>query len=269
MQVPFAKYSGCGNDFIIIDNRAAFFPTTHPALIAQLCQRRTGIGADGIILLENSTTADFRMRIFNADGSEAEMCGNGARCLMKFIQELGIPLAHCTLETKQDRIRLSVKQDLVSVEMPLPSDMRWNYEIPLEGKAWTLHSLNTGVPHAVLFVDDLEADHWMTLAPKFRYHHAFSPKGTNVNFARVEAPGMVRIRTYERGVENETLSCGTGAVATAIAASRLYALTPPIIVWPRSNDSLQIDFEWKGETVKNVTMTGPAIQIFRGELVLK
>ena len=268
MHVPFSKYSGCGNDFILVDNRHLSFPFTQPKLIPQLCHRRTGVGADGVILLENSTEADFRMRIFNADGSEAEMCGNGVRCLMKFIHELGIHKPHCTIETKEDQVHLSLKGELVAVAMPLPYDLRWNHTVSIDDKDWELQYLNTGVPHAILFVEALESEHWMSLAPKIRYHPSFNPKGTNVNFARVEAPGSVQIRTYERGVEGETLACGTGAVASAIAASRCYALKPPITIRPRSNDALQIDFEWQADCVKNVTMTGPATQIFRGELVL-
>lgn len=267
MQIPFSKYSGCGNDFIIIDNRAGIFPLENPLLVQRLCARRTGVGADGIILLENSNSADYRMRIINADGSEAEMCGNGIRCLARFISELSLPKTSIQFETKGGLVKTVLSGDSVQAEMPIPTDLHWNRSLQISGKTVIVHTLNTGVPHAVLFVDDLPSTHWMQLAPQIRYHSDFGTTGTNVNFARVEG-SKVFLRTYERGVEGETLACGTGATATALAASQLYGIESPITIVPASGDLLEIQFQQRDKEFSNVIMRGPAHHIYKGTLVL-
>lgn len=261
---PFSKYSGCGNDFILIDNRLQrFFPDR--ACILRLCSRQGGIGADGLILLEPSRKADYRMRIFNADGGEAEMCGNGIRCLIAFIRELGGVSKHYRIETMHSLLQTAIQGEKISVEMPKPQDIRWSMQLD----AHSLHFLNTGVPHAVLFVDDLNDDKWMALAPSIRRHGAFGTAGTNVNFASLTPSGNVLVRTYERGVEGETLACGTGATATALAAAKCYRLPSPVRVLPRSNEPLEISFSWEGsredESPTQVEMAGPAKFNFRGE----
>lgn len=267
MKIPFSKYSGSGNDFILIDNRKKVFSPNSP-FIQRLCKRRTGIGADGIILLETSHQADFKMCIFNADGSEAEMCGNGVRCLLKFILALGIDKQSYIIETKQSKIMLRHDQGLPCVSMPAPYDLRLNVTLDVEGEIISASFLNTGVPHVVIVVNDLEDAHWMNIAPKIRHHPEFDPHGANVNFIKFDDQKNVLIRTYERGVENETLACGTGATAAALIASALYQLSSPIQVIPRSQENLTISFVYSNSSFDQVTLLGPASLIFQGELIL-
>jgi diaminopimelate epimerase len=265
--LPFSKYSGCGNDFVLIDNRHQTFPIDHTGLITKICQRKTGAGADGLVLLESSSLADFKMRIFNADGSEAEMCGNGIRCLMQFLDELGFSASSYLIETKAGLHKLTRNGQEVSVSMPLPSEMQWNLSLshPL---AQPFHFINTGVPHAVFFVENLQSEEWMKQAPLIRHHPYFGKAGTNVNFAHHDSKGIVHLRTYERGVEEETLACGTGAVATALAVAHLYQLTSPITILPLSKDPIKISIISKGGNLAEIHMRGPAIQIYRGEWIL-
>lgn len=245
---PLCKYSGCGNDFFLIDNRERFF-FPDPPLIQELCAQQ----ADGVILLENSSLSDFRMRIFNADGSEAEMCGNGVRCLMQFIRDLHPEKFHCSIETLAGVVIAMADVQGIKVKMPTPVGFNFNLKID----QWVCHFVNTGVPHTVIFVDDLEQNSWMEAAPLIRHHLNFAPKGTNVNFAQLHQDGIA-VRTYERGVEGETLACGTGATAAALIAARLYNLPSPIRVIPRSQDPLFVEFD---PTFSSVALIGPAHRI--------
>lgn len=264
MRMEFSKYSGCGNDFILIDNRSHSFPAADPALIQKLCARCTGIGADGLILLENSLKHDFRMRIFNADGIEAEMCGNGIRCLMKFIQEKGFPKTECTIETYLRPLRVSLQGEDVCVEMGKPFDFMWNLELEIDQRTFLVHHLNTGVPHLVLFCDSLEEFDLKALGPKFRHHPKFLPQGTNFNVAQLMPDGQLRNRTFERGVEEETLACGTGCTAAAIAAHYVLKIPAPVQVRTRSEELLQIDLKLENDQIHEVRMTGPAVKTFEG-----
>lgn len=256
--IPYSKYTGCGNDFIVIDNRQPVFSQLHS--IPEICDRNTGLGADGVILLEKSRHADYRMRIFNSDGSEAEMCGNGIRCLMKFLHEVGEQSSSCSVETMLKNLRLDLDGEDVCVEMGDPFDIHWEREVD----GLTMDYLNTGVPHAVIFVQELESIDPNLIGPSIRYHKSFAPKGTNVNFARLNSSGVVQVRTYERGVEAETLACGTGATATAIAAARKYQLKSPVMVQVQSGEQLKIGFDWSGQRPTHVTMTGPARKLHSG-----
>ena len=267
MPIPFSKYSGCGNDFILIDNRDGVFPNDNIPLIRKLCERRTGVGADGIILLENSVIADYRMRIYNADGGEAEMCGNGIRCLMKFVHSLEPTRTSCTFQTACGLVKTKLIDEEVEAEMTSPQDIAWGVSLPIEDKNLTLHRLNTGVPHAVIFVEQLQDHSWMELAPHIRYHSYFGKAGTNVNFAKLERDTL-RLRTYERGVEGETLACGTGATAVALAAAKIYGLSSPVTIYPASGEALQIGFTYEDSQFSRVLMRGPALHIYKGELVL-
>lgn len=263
MNIPFSKYSGCGNDFVMIDNRSHIFPI-HLDSIIHLCHRQKGIGADGIILLENSEKADLKMRIFNADGSEAEMCGNGIRCLLGFAQELGIEKTSCRIETMERILKVSLaKKNEVCVEMGQPTNIRWDLPIASTSYHGQAHFLNTGVPHLVLFFDRIDDIDVYSLGKELRNHSAFSPQGTNVNFAAVKND-IVHIRTYERGVENETLACGTGATACGLAAAKKYQLTTPVHVKTLFGDILKIGFDPIASELADVTLTGPFTQIFKG-----
>ena len=266
--MQFSKYEGCGNDFLIFDNRENGFVVSKDQ-ITYLCNRKMGIGADGVILLENSSQADFRMRIFNADGSEAEMCGNGIRCLFKFIQELGYSEESYLIETMEKDLRVSAQDGEVSVEMANPYDIRWNQHLLVGDTSYLVHSMNTGVPHAVIFSDCLQELDVNQLAPPIRCHASFQPKGSNVNFASIQTNGIVKVRTFERGVEAETLACGTGATATAIIAARLYGLEQPIKVQTASDKILKVQFVEDNQQIHQVTLAGPANFIFRGEITLE
>lgn len=268
MGTSFSKYEGCGNDFILIDNRTRRFASDNKNKIFTLCHRINGIGADGLILLENSPTADFRMRIFNSDGSEAEMCGNGIRCLARFIEELGFNRSEYTIETLAGLTHVIIEKEFVSVRMPLPKDLKWEKSLELKERGvFSFHFLNTGVPHAILLVEDLSQEKWMQMAPEIRHHPLFSPAGTNVNFVQVKE-GQALIRTFERGVEGETLACGTGATAAALAINYLYQLPSPITILPKSEKPLKIFFKEENGTFSDVRLAGPAQKIFCGEIIL-
>jgi diaminopimelate decarboxylase len=221
--IPFTKLQGSGNDFIVIDNRSGLIKN-RPEFARTICPRKTGIGADGVLLLEKSQVADFKMRIFNPDGSEPQMCGNGARCIARFAHLKRIVGEKCSFETLSGRIFSQVKKNRVRIRMKDPSISHLNLEINLGDGSYKGHFLDTGVPHFVLFVPEVEKIDLPEMGSRIRYHGKFQPEGTNVDFAEIKDE-TVRMRTYERGVEAETLSCGTGAVATAIAANLVYALS--------------------------------------------
>lgn len=269
MRVKFSKYSGCGNDFILIDNRKSFFPSGKPDLIQKLCQRCTGVGADGVILLESSAQADFRMRIFNSDGREAEMCGNGIRCLMKFAQESGLNDSSYRIETFLRPLTVKSIGEQISVEMGRPFDVRWSIPLSIESVEYTVHHINTGVPHLVLFTDDLEGFNLNALGPKFRFHPLFAPQGANLNVAQKMPNGELWNRTFERGVEGETLACGTGCAAVAVAASKFYPGSPKVLVRTRLQELLEFHLEGDGDSVQKLTMIGSADKAFDGEFILE
>jgi diaminopimelate epimerase len=264
MTWPFFKYVGCGNDFMIIDNRQRQFPFQDFSWIRKLCHRQFGIGADGLILLENSSCADFRMRIFNADGFEAEMCGNGLRCLAKFIQELKFPASSYRIETMHRLVDISYEGTDISVKMDGPTELKWNIELLIPPHLYSIHYLNTGVPHVVLFADDIEKLNLKEIGPFIRHHLMFIPQGTNVNLAQRFSDQEVFVRTFERGVEGETLGCGTGAIAVALASAYCYQLNSPLYIRTASQEKLRIDFTRKNDTFSDITMTGSAYCTYRG-----
>ncbi len=266
MRWLFAKYAGCGNDFILFDNRRGDFPKS-PRLFQKLCHRQWGIGADGVILLELSTQAHARMRIFNADGSEAEMCGNGIRCLVHWMQSLGFSQTVYSIETMQRLLKAWVIGQDVRIEMGSPTHLQWNVPIDHESTSLRIHSLDTGVPHAILFVSDIEAN-LKQLGPFIRHHPYWSPKGTNFSVVKRLDEMTFAIRTFERGVEDETLACGTGATAAALAAAHQFKLQGPLKMQTRSGDCLNIHFSFQNGQFTDVTMTGPAAKIFQGEVNL-
>lgn len=271
MKVPFSKYSGCGNDFILFDNRNLVFPDEKKSSIQQICHRQKGIGADGLILWEHSTTADYKMRIFNADGSEAEMCGNGIRCLLKFMLQKGLREKQYTIETIGQICSVEPEKENVLVEMPLPKDLHWDKFLHLNNESYQIHYLNVGVPHVILFVDeeeDLATIDLTTLGPAIRYHPDFAPKGTNVNIVKMLKSQYLAIRTYERGVEQETLACGTGASASAIAAAYKLNMPSPITLLTSSKEELVVDFANNDDKYTNVKLKGPARLVFTGIIEL-
>lgn len=262
IKLPFEKYSGCGNDFLILDNRENGFPWDNKGLIQTLCHRRKGIGADGIILRENSTIADAKMRIFNLDGSEAEMCGNGLRCFVKWLNSPSIKVEVFGKVFSAFQI-----EERVAFEMENPSDLRWNIPFVFENQELILHHLNTGVPHTLLFVNNIESIPIEKIGSSIRY--AWKPEGTNVTFVEQMDVQKYKVRTYERGVEGETPACGTGAMAAALGASTLYHAKSPITIETHSKEHLIVHFNLnsKGQ-YSSVSLNGPAKFLFRGEIDL-
>src|SRR4030095_14581675 len=260
----FTKMNGAGNDFILVDNRAGDIDLDRYQ-IAQLCDRHRGIGADGILLLEKPTNrADFRMRYFNADGGEAEMCGNGARCFARFANKVGEQKAKISFETPAGVISAELKGDLVTLRMTDPTDLRLNIDLPVVAENKTVHFINSGVPHVVIPVGKIDDADVRRDGAAIRHHKMFSPNGTNVNFIETRGPNRIAIRTYERGVEDETLACGTGIVASALIFAASESCEGPVAVLARGGDELQVSFE-KAETgFRNVILTGPAQFVFEG-----
>ena len=262
----FTKMNGAGNDFILIDNRMGDVRLDR-SQIAQLCDRHRGIGADGILLLEKpGNRADFRMRYFNADGGEAEMCGNGARCFARFANKVAAAKEKISFETQAGLISAELKGDSVTLGMTEPTDLRLHLELGIAGENKTVHFINSGVPHVVIPVVNIEDVDVRHEGAAVRYHKIFSPSGTNVNFMEKRGAKKIAIRTYERGVEDETLACGTGIVASALIFGATEGCHGPITVLPRGGDELQVGFETVAGRFCNVTLNGPAQFVFEGTI---
>jgi diaminopimelate epimerase len=262
----FTKMDGAGNDFILIDNRAGDIDLNR-SQIARLCDRHRGIGADGILLLENpSDHADFRMRYFNADGGEAEMCGNGARCFARFAQKMAGAKGKISFETPAGVISAELAGDLVTLRMTEPTDLRLGVPLSLGLQNRTVHFINSGVPHVVVPVAQVGGVDVSREGSAIRHHEAFSPKGANVNFIEKRGPDKIAVRTYERGVEDETLACGTGVVASALIFAVTENVKGPISVLARGGDELRVGFEKIDNQFRNVTLTGPAEFVFDGTI---
>ena len=260
----FTKMNGAGNDFVIVDNRDGKTALTG-AQIARLCDRHRGVGADGLLAIEPAQDgADFRMRYYNADGGEAEMCGNGARCFARFAQKVTGQHGNISFETQAGVITAKFLGDLVQIQMSAPHSLRLSQKLHAGGEVLFVHSINTGVPHAVVFVDGLENTDVHDIGRALRYHEHFAPKGTNVNFVQQRAADTIAIRTYERGVEGETLACGTGMVACALIFHERTGAASPVNVQVRGGDTLRIGFEKTAADYTNVTLTGPADFVFDG-----
>lgn len=266
--LSFTKMNGAGNDFVLLDNRSGSLRLNSDE-IAFLCDRHRGIGGDGVLLLENAVNgADFRMRYYNSDGGEAEMCGNGARCFARFANKIAGPFSDLSFETPAGIIRAKLDGNLVTVNLSPPQGLALNRNLQVQGEKLTVHLLNTGVPHVVVMVDDLEATPVLELGKTIRYHPEFRPKGTNVNFVKAIAPGKIAVRTYERGVEAETLACGTGVTAAALIYSRLRSVDGPIRVRVLGGDWLEVAFVNVGEDFRDVSLRGPADFAFEGAIEL-
>jgi len=262
----FTKMNGAGNDFILFDNRTGGIDLDRNQ-IAQLCDRHRGIGADGVLLLEKPTNrADFRMRYFNADGGEAEMCGNGARCFARFANKVGGQKAKISFETPAGVISAELKNDLVTLRMTDPADLRLNVDLPMAAENKTVHFINSGVPHVVIPVAKVDDAHVQREGAAIRNHKMFSPNGTNVNFIEKRGPNKIAIRTYERGVEDETLACGTGIVASALIFAANEDCEGPVTVLARGGNELHVTFERTQNQFRNVTLTGPAEFVFEGTI---
>lgn len=266
--LKFWKMNGAGNDFVVLDNRDRSLDLCREE-IARLCQRQRGVGADGLLAVEPAENGgDYRMRYYNADGGEAEMCGNGARCFARFVNFLEDGrLGRTTFETPAGLIEAEFVGDQVRIQLSTPHGLELNSSLELDGVPHAVHSLNTGVPHALVFVDDLAAAEVRRFGAAMRYHGHFAPKGTNANFVEVLGSSSIAIRTYERGVEDETLACGTGMVACAIVHHELSGDPPPIRVRVAGGDTLEVAFSKSAPgQYSDVTLLGPADFTFAGTL---
>lgn len=259
--------NGAGNDFVLIDNRAGNVRLS-PEQIVRLCDRHRGVGADGVMLLVPSRTgkADWAWDFFNSDGSSGEMCGNGARCFGRFVQKTTGAKDSFTFETGAGIITAVLSGDRVTVNLTKPKDLRLNEQVKLSTGAATIHSLNTGVPHAVLYVPDADQAMVLSLGPEIRRHAHFGPRGTNVNFVQVLGPNHIRVRTFERGVEGETLACGTGVSAAGMISARVHQFTSPVKVQVQGGDTLEVSFKDHGADFDAVRLTGPADFVFEGRV---
>lgn len=265
--IRFTKLSGSGNDFIFIDNRDRRFDADAMIdFVKNVCRRGMSVGADGLMFIEPSERADFKWRFFNADGSEAEMCGNGGRCAVRFAERIGIGSGSFSFETIAGLIDATIEGSCVKLRMTQPTGFKAGLEVPLNGRSATVDCLNTGVPHAVEFVDDAGAADIIGDGRLIRHHELFAPAGTNANFCQVTGPHSVTLRTYERGVEAETLACGTGAVAAAILAAARGLAEPPVDVRVRSDEILTIHFSGRGAEVADVYMEGETRLVYEGEM---
>lgn len=266
MTLEFTKMNGAGNDFVMVDNRAGSLVLSRD-LIAFLCDRHRGIGADGLIAVEGAQDTP-RMRYYNADGGEAEMCGNGARCFARFAALLiGQREGTISFVTMAGPIRAELLTgERVKLSMGRPHSLQLAHSLNVGGSDLEVHSINTGVPHAVTFVSDLDSTPVVSLGRGLRNHQRFMPAGTNANFVQVLAPGSLGVRTYERGVEDETLACGTGVVASALIY-HLRSQTPsPISVKVRGGDILEVGFDLENGNPVNVSLSGPADFVFNGSI---
>lgn len=266
-KIPFTKMSGAGNDFIVIDNRYDLLGGMDlPGLVRRLCPRRISVGADGILLVESPTNGShFRMRYFDADGSENTMCGNGARCLARFAHLTGIAPRSMTIETDAyPVVAVVLENEMVEIEMGQPHDTRLDLEVALNGKKFEAHFIHTGVPHIVCYVENLSSYDVRSLGAALRHHPHFAPEGVNVNFTQGLGGNRLSVRTYETGVEDETLSCGTGVAAASIVSYLKNMVKPPVEVQTRGG-CLQVDFK-EGEGVSHLRLKGKAQVIYEGSL---
>lgn len=268
--IEFVKAQASGNDFIVIDR----FRTQRTEdreqigkLARQLCERRLSIGADGLLLLEPSNRADFKMRVFNPDGTEVEMCGNGARCIALYAANNGISSSKMVIETQAGNLQAEVKQDSVKLKMSDAKDLRMEFKLEVDGQIYNANYINTGVPHVVCFVQGLGNFSVQQIGRAIRYHPEFQPKGTNADFVEVVKEDHIKVRTYERGVEQETLACGTGCVAAGIITA--YRMERPqgqykIKVDTQGGETVKVYFNIKQDLINGVYLEGKAKIVYQG-----
>jgi len=266
MKIPFWKMHGAGNDFVLIDDRNLTAPVNDRNWLEPIGKRRTGVGCEGVILIQPSSKADFTMRFFNPDGSEVDMCGNGARCVARLAHDLKVAPANMTFETGAGVIAASMVGNQVRLEMTTPKDWRLNQVIEIDGVKRPYGFVNSGVPHVVMPLENLDREDVARTGAAIRYHKDFAPKGTNANFIHVTGPNSLRIRTYERGVEAETLACGTGIVASGLIAGRMGWVKAPVKITCAGGDVLEVNYTLTDDGAREVTLLGPAVYVFSGEL---
>lgn len=259
--------SGSGNDFVVIDNRrGAVGDEDLPRWIEQVCRRKLSVGADGLILIEEAQGVDFKWRFFNSDGGRAEMCGNGARCAARFAYIQQIAGQKMAFQTDVGVVEAWVEHQRVRIRMTEASDLKTDYGIEMDSGPLTVSSINTGVPHVIVEVQDIEAVDVKNLGRAIRYHSRFEPAGANANFVAKMPDGSLAIRTYERGVEDETLACGTGSVAAALVLAAKFGSPAPANLLTRSGETLTIHYTHEDGKFSDVELEGDARVVYTGEL---
>ncbi|QQL46396.1 diaminopimelate epimerase [Sulfuriroseicoccus oceanibius] len=271
MEIHFTKMNGAGNDFVVIDNRSGIYDDLTKEQIERLCDRHRGVGADGMLAIEQpveGSSSQYRFRYYNADGGEAEMCGNGARCFARFARNLTTEFEdEISFDTIAGPLVATFPGEDVCIDMSDPFDIESDIELSLSGTPQTVHFMNTGVPHVVLPVADVTAVDIVAVGRELRFHEHFAPAGTNANIHHVIENGHIRLRTYERGVEGETLACGTGVVANALVHHQLTGAASPIAVDVQGGDTLKVEFEKDADgNYRNVKLIGPADFVFDGTI---
>ena len=269
-KVAFTKMHGAGNDFVLIDDRAETFPVHDHILLAMLAAPRTGVACEGVILLQKSSVADFRMVFFNPDGTEADLCGNGARCVAAFAREIGVVSSPAmTFETRAGLVDAEVSASgAVKVWMPEPKNRRYNLQVQLQGQTVTGDYVVAGVPHFIVPCASVAAADVEHLGRELRLADAFAPNGTNVDFVQYIAPRKALMRTYERGVEAESGACGTGAVAAAIVGVETKGMSLPFRIRTSQGYELVVDGDWRQTRGTGFTLIGPVKRVFEGEIDL-
>ncbi|MGB2868968.1 MAG: diaminopimelate epimerase [Bacteroidota bacterium] len=272
MKIEFTKMSGAGNDFVLVDNRSNLI-SDRSATARAICDRRWGVGADGLLLIERSEKASYKMMYYNADGSYGGMCGNGGRCVARYAVLQRIAPQEHAFEALDHIYDVSLHNDNIRLSMKDPADFRLNLKLSVLRRRITCHFVDTGSPHVVVPVQSLPRSRGglssvnvPVLGKLIRFHKAFTPNGTNVNFIELIDGTSLKIRTYERGVEAETLACGTGAIASAVVGALIWDLKPPVKIVPASSVPLSVDFIVRGKHVEKVTLTGPATVVFTGAM---
>jgi len=267
-QIEFTKMVAAGNDFIVIESSHQVTKSpSHQTLAKKICDRKYGVGADGLLILQKSKVADVKMRIFNPDGSEAEMCGNGARCVALFSAQVHkCKSAKVRIETKVGIIESKVSKEYVKIKLTDPRNIKLDIPIMINNRNIKVNFIDTGVPHTVILVQGLEKIDVVNLGRQIRYHKRFQPAGTNVDFVEVSSNDTIKVRTYERGVENETLACGTGSVASALLYAIRYTLYANcrINVYTKSGEVLRVYFVKAKKGFRDVWLEGRAGIVYKG-----
>ena len=260
-RIEFIKMVASGNDFIVIDQQRGSPIQRLSSFARQICNRKYGVGADGLLILEKSRIANVKMRIFNPDGSEPDMCGNGIRCVALYAAQKQI-----NIQTKAGIIRVNLNRDKAKLKISQPKDIKLDLPIKINRCPVRLNLINTGVPHAVIFVEGLDKIDVVNIGRQIRFHKRFLPEGVNVDFVQILDDNNITIRTYERGVEDETLACGTGVVASALLLVTRYSLlaTGGINVHTRSGEILSVEFNRINGRFKDVWLEGKAKMVYKG-----
>ena len=266
-KIDFWKMSGSGNDFILIDNRDGKIAEDEMGhLVERLCRRRESVGADGVIFVIRSDHHDFAWRFFNSDGGEVEMCGNGGRCVARFAHLKGIAGTKMTFDTLAGPVSAEVMDRIVKILMPDPRDLRMDIDLSLEEESLAVDFINTGVPHVIVQVQNIEKHPVFEQGRAIRYHPMFSPEGTNANFIKVLDQDLLQIRTYERGVEDETLACGTGSIASVLVSSARGLVISPVRVKTRGGEELKVHFRKENGHFNQVWLEGNTSIVYKAQL---